>query len=212
MTGEQDNDFQQYQALDLKIAKALQIDVPELKMPELPEIDSSTVTSLPQRRRSTKPVWFALAATVVLATSISVRMSGVFESYDSLADEVLAHIDHEPGAFRVTDVAVSDDRLARAVPASLAVYDRGEALITFAAPCVINGNSVPHLVVQGQHGPVTILLMPDEEVAEATPIDGVNVKGVILPVGSGSIAIVGGRDEPLEPIKKNVVNSVTWTT
>jgi hypothetical protein len=54
--------------------------------------------------------------------------------------------------------------------------------------------------------------MPDEKIAEATPIDGENVKGVILPVGDGSIAIVGGRDEPLEPIKKNVVNSVTWTT
>ena len=30
MTGEDDKDFEQYQALDLKIAKALQIDVPEL--------------------------------------------------------------------------------------------------------------------------------------------------------------------------------------
>jgi len=211
MTGEQDNEFQQYQALDLKIAKALQIDVPELKMPELPEIDSSGVTSLPQRKWTSKPVWFAFAATVVLAISISVRMSGVFETHDSLADAILTHIDHEQGALRVTDVAVSDDRLASAVPASLAVYDRGEFLITYAQPCVINGKSVPHLVVQGQHGPVTILLMPDEKVAQATPINGENVKGVILPVGDGSIAIVGGRDELLGPIEKNVVNSVTWT-
>jgi hypothetical protein len=210
MTGEQDNDFQKYQALDLKIAKALQIDVPELKMPALPEIDSSEVTPLPTR--SMKPVWFAIAATMVLATSISVRMSGVFQNNNSLAEEVLAHIDHEPGALRVTDVAIADDRLARAVPASLATYERGEALITYAQPCVINGNMVPHLVIQGQYGPVTILLMPDEKVAEATPLDGVNVKGVILPVGDGSIAIVGDRNEPLEAIKKYVVNSVTWTT
>jgi hypothetical protein len=210
MTGEQDNDFQKYQALDLKIAKALQIDVPELKMPELPEIDSSGVTALPAR--SMKPVWFAIAATVVLAASISVRMSGVFQSYDSLAEEVLAHIVHEPGALRVTDVAIADDRLARAVPASIATYDRGEALITYAQPCTINGNTVPHLVIQGQYGPVTILLMPDERVEEAITLDGENLKGVILPVGRGSIAIVGGRDEPLELLKKNVVNSVTWTT
>ena len=47
MTGEHDNDFEQYQALDLKIAKALQIEVPELNMPELPEIDASEVTPLP---------------------------------------------------------------------------------------------------------------------------------------------------------------------
>ena len=212
MTGEQDKEFQQYQALDLKIAKALQIDVPELKMPELPDVDTSGVTALPARKRSMTPVWFAIAATVVLATSISVRMSGVFESYDSLAEEVLAHIDGEPGSLRVTDVAISDERLVRAVPARLASYERGESLITYAQPCVINGNSVPHLVIQGQYGPVTILLMPDEKVDEATPIDGVTVKGVILPVGDGSIAIVGDREEPLEAIKKNVMNSVTWTT
>ncbi len=212
MTGEQDKEFQQYQALDLKIAKALQIDVPELKMPVLPDIDTVNVESLPTRKRSMKPVWFAIAATMVLATSISVRMSGVFESNYSLADDVLAHIDHEPGSLRATNAVVSDDGLARAVPASLATYERGESVITYAQPCVINGNLVPHLVIQGQYGPITILLMPDEKVAEATPIDGASLKGVILPVGDGSIAIVGDRDEPLEPIKKNVVNSVTWTT
>ena len=200
------------QALDLKIAKALQIDVPELRMPELPDIDETNVTSLPVRRRSMKPVWFAIAATVVLATSITLRTSSLFQSYDSLAEEVLAHLDHEPGALRVTDVAVTDGRLARAVPASLAVFDRDTSLITYAQPCVINGNDVPHLVIQGQHGPITILLMREEEIAEVTPLDGENVKGVILPVGNGSIAIIGDRDEVLEPIQKNVMNSVTWTT
>ncbi len=212
MTGEHDKEFEQYQALDLKIAKALQLDVPELRVPELPEIDVENVAALPVRKRSMKPLWFAIAATMVLAASISVRMSGYFQDYDSLAAEVLAHIDHEPGALRVTDVAVGDDSLVRAIPASIATYDRGESLITYAQPCVINGKTVPHLVVQGQYGPVTILLMPHEQVSEATPIEGENIRGVILPVGRGSIAIVGDRNEVLEPIKRNVVNSVTWTT
>ncbi len=174
MTSEQDKKLQ---ALDLKIAKALQIDVPELRMPELPDIDDTNVTSLPVRKRSTKPVWFAIAATVVLATSISLRTSSLFQSYDSLAEEVLAHLDHEPGALRITDVAVSDQQFARAVPASLATFDRGTSLITYARVCVINGHDVPHLVIQGQYGPVTILLMPEEQVAEETPIDGDKRKG-----------------------------------
>jgi hypothetical protein len=212
MTGEHDKEFEQYKALDLKIAKALQIDVPDLRMPELPSVDTVNVTALPARKRSMKPLWFAVAATVVLATSISLRTSGLFQSYDSLPEEILAHLDHEPEALRVTDIAVSDERLARAVPASLATYDRGDALVTYAQPCVINGKDVPHLVIQGQHGPVTILLMPSERVAEAIPLDGDSVKGVILPVGKGSIAIIGDREELLEPIQENVLNSVTWTT
>ncbi len=196
---------------DLKIAKALQIDVPELRVPELPPIEGDKVAVLPVRRRSSKPIWFAVAATMVLATSIAVRMSGLFDSYDSLAEEVLAHLDHEPAALRVTDVAVSDERLARIVPASLADFERSDALVTYAQSCIIHGKTVPHLVIQGKHGPVTILLMPEEKIAEATPLDGDNVRGLILPVGDGSIAIIGDREEELEPIRKDIVDSVTWT-
>ena len=205
-------DDDKQKALDLKIAKALQIDVPELRMPELPAIESENVRSLPVRKRSLTPLWFAVAATVVLGVSISLRISGVFTTHESLADEVLAHLDHEPYALRVTDTPVSDARLLRAVPASLAVYERGDALVTYAQSCVINGKTVPHLVIQGQHGPVTILLMPEEAVAEVTPLDGANVRGLILPVGDGSIAIIGNREEELEPLRKQVVDSVTWTT
>jgi hypothetical protein len=209
MSNGEDNKFQE---LDLQIAKALQIDVPPLVMPELPEIDDTNVTTLPVRRRATKPLWFAVAATVVLASSIALRMSGVFTTYGSLSEEVLAHVDHEPAALQVTDVAVSDEQLARAVPARLATFSRGDVLVTYARPCKINGQAVPHLVIQGQHGPVTILLMPAESVAETMPIDGQNVHGVIIPVGDGSIAIVGPREEALEPIRDNILESVTWTT
>ncbi len=209
MTDEQNMDTRQ---LDLKIAKALQIDVPELVMPELPEIETDNVAALPARKRSRKALWFALAASVVLATSISLRMSDMFETYDSLAEEILAHMDHEPYALRVTDIAVPDDRLERVVPASIARFDRDKSLITYAQPCVIKGKTSPHLVIQGEHGPVTIILMPEVGVAETTPIEGENVKGVILPVGDGSIAIIGDREEQLAPIQKNVVDSVMWTT
>lgn len=198
-------------ALDLKVARALQIDVPPLVMPELPDIDENVAT-LPVRRRSKAPIWFALAATVVLGLSIALRMSPMFEEYETLADEVLAHLDHEPGALRVTEVPVTDRRLKRAVPASLAVFDREATLITYANPCIINGKRVPHLVIQGRHGPVTILLMPEEKVDETTPLDGNAVHGVILPVGDGSIAIIGPREEILEPIQENVRASLTWTT
>lgn len=200
------------QAFNLDIARAMQIAVPPLVMPELPDVDDSKVTTLATRRSSRRPIWFAIAATVVLATSISLRMSGMFENYETLEEEVLAHLDHEPAALRVTDAPVSDNRLQRALPATVAVFDRSAALITYANPCVINGHKVPHLVIQGEYGPVTILLMPEEQVAEAVTLDGENVHGVILPVGDGSIAIIGSRAEPLDPIRQQVIESVTWTT
>ena len=198
-------------ALDRRIAGALTIDVPQLEMPELPEIDDSNVTTLKPRRLTT-PGWLALAATVVLAAFVGIRMYGTDVTYPSLADEIIAHLDHEPYALRVRDKAVSDRRLARVVPANIATMRHDAGLITYAQTCVINGKKVPHLVIQGENGPVTVLLMPDEMVDGAVEIEGESINGVILPVGNGSIAIIGVDGERLEPIQESVMHSVTWST
>ena len=198
-------------ALDVKIGRALALEVPDLVLPDLPDLEN--VVSLSNRRRLSTPTWFAMAATVLLAVFFSVRFAGDDSvDYESLADEVLAHVSHEPSALRVTDVAVSDARLLEAVPANIAELDENTGLITFAESCPINGRNVPHLVIQGQHGPITIILMPDEKISSAIALNDENQHGVILPVGDGSIAIVAGQDEPLDEVQKQVLQSVVWST
>ncbi len=202
---------EEMQALDLRIAGALALSVPEFDMPELADIDTSNVTALPQRRFGT-PIWLAVAATVTLAAFIGFRMLGSDLSNDTLAEQILAHIDYEPYALRVVDEAVSAQQLARVIPPSVAIMDHSAGLISYAQSCRINGREVPHLVIQGENGPVTILLMPEEKISGAQTIQGENVRGVILPVGDGSIAIIGVDGERLERIEEQVMNSVTWST
>jgi len=211
--------------LDQTIGRALALDVPELHVPELvdlPELaaaesaESSTSTTdnivaLPKRRLSS-PAWFAMAATVVAATLLGVRMLGTGIQHDSLAEEILAHLDHEQISLRVTDVAVTDARLSSVVPSDIARMDHSAGLITYAQSCQINGRDVPHLVIQGEHGPVTILLMPYETVSDPESVQGDSINGVILPVGKGSIAIFGEREERLDRIQEKVLQSVTWST
>lgn len=197
------------QSLDTIIARALEIDVPELRLPELAPIDSnSTVARFPVRRIAT-PVWLSLAAGVAIAAVLGIRMLANDSVYPSLAAEILAHLDHEPQALLVTDAPVSAQRLDKVVGAS-AEMDSSPGLVTYATNCVINGHTVPHLVIQGEHGPVTILLLAEETIGVAVAIEGEGVRGFILPVGSGSIAVIGERDEPLEKIQEQVVNSVHW--
>jgi len=181
-------------ALDEKIAAAMAIDVPVLTMPDLPNIDTEKVVPLIARRSMPKPA------------------SDMGAPSGTLAEQVLAHVDHEPMALRVTSVSVTDAHLAEVVPDNLAEMNHDAGLITYAQSCIINGKSIPHLVIQGEYGPVTILLLPDEKVDAATTLDGVNIQGVILPVGNGSIAIIGSREEQLDRIKQNVLDSVTWST
>lgn len=198
-------------ALDMKIRRALALEVSELTLPELP--DMANVVSLSDWRRLSTPTWLAMAATVLLAIFVGVRFAGDDAVvYESLADEVLAHVSHAPMALQVTDRAVSDDQLHQVVPTNIAQMDHSAGLITFAETCVINGNKIPHLVIQGEHGPVTILLLPDEMVSQAVILNNADSRGVILPVGDGSIAIVGAQEEQLDEIQKQVLQSVMWST
>ena len=198
--------------LDEKLMAAMEFPVPELVMPELPDIETENVVNLSSRRATPRPVWYAMAASVLLAAVVFMQMTGTEAVYGTLEEQVLAHVDHEPLALRPSSTPVSDSQLSRAVPQNIASMNHDAGLITYAQSCSISGRVVPHLVIQGARGPITILLMPDEPVAEATTIDGVNIKGVILPVGNGSIAIIGDREEQLDQVKESVLNSVMWST
>ncbi len=201
------------QAFNQSLKAAMEIKVPDLKLLDLPDIDvADNVVSLHKRRVKSLPTWFALAATVVLAVFIGVRFSSDTHDGDSLENQLLAHMDHEPYAMQVSAKPVSDSRLARVVPAKIATMDHDAGLITYAQSCTINGHEVPHLVIQGKNGPITILLMPEEMVSENSRINGENVEGVILKVGDGSVAIIGEREEDLEEVKQNILDSVKWSS
>ena len=199
------------QALDAKIARALDIDVPALTMPELPSVEDDNVVSLPVTSRSRTQRWLAIAAALALAAIIGVQFTGNQIQYESLEAEILAHLDHEPGALTVTNVAVTDERLSSVVNPSVGTMDRGVGLISYAQSCVINGKTVPHLVIQGENGPITLLLMPDEMIDVARTFMGERVNGVLIPHGGGSIAIIGENEEDLTELERSVVDSVEWS-
>ncbi len=202
------------QALDVRISAALEIDVPDLAMPKLPPITGEEkVVDIASRRAGnwTTPAWLGLAASVVLATVIGVRFIDTHNTDGTLAEQVIAHLDFEPKSRTVTDVAVSEERLYAVVHPAIATLDRDLGLITYAMSCKINGREVPHLVVQGERGPVTILLMPYEMIDAPIRLEGKSIEGVIFPVGDGSIAIIGERGEPIDKFRSNVKENVKWS-
>jgi len=196
-------------ALDAKIARALAIPVPQLDMPELPAVSNVVVLKSP--RRGGTPVWLRLAASMLLAAFLGYRFL-IPTEYPSLGAEVLAHLDHEPRALAVTDQGVSDATLSAVLAADVSSMDRGIGLVTYARTCVINGHDVPHLVIQGKRGPITLLLLPDEMISAPVALSGEGTEGVILPVGDGSIAIVGERGEGLEELERRLKDSVKWSS
>lgn len=196
-------------AFDERIRAALAVPVPELSLPELPE---ASVTTLEPRRRLTTPAWFGLAAAAAMVAYIGLLFVQPDTSGLTLAEQVVAHMDHEPESRVVTTVAVPERTLDAVVSNEVAELEPGIGLISYARSCPINGKLIPHLVIQGEHGPVTVLLLPDEPLDGPVPIEGEAIHGVILPLGDGSIAIIGEREHELERIEQRVLDSVRWRT
>ncbi len=198
-------------AFEKKIAAALEIPVPEISLPSL----EADVVSLAERRQPrlvrSGALWFAAAASVVLALVLGVRLiSTPIEANDAaLVAELLEHMSHEPYAQVVTSESVPLARLAYVTRSAKTEVDPGLGLVSYARTCKINGNNIPHLVVQGEAGPVTILIMPDEQVSGTVPLESEAYHGVVVPVGeSGSVAIIGRKGESIEDIRSRVGDAI----
>jgi hypothetical protein len=131
----------------------------------------------------------------------------------SLALDVAAHWHHEPYSWVVTNDRVSDGDLQGVLKNAAFLDAEKLGPITYASSCFFRGHWVPHLVVQGQAGPIMVLLLPDEPVAaiQQVSIPEEGLTGVIVPHGRGSVALLGNSAELLAPVEKNLVEAVEWS-
>lgn len=161
--------------------------------------------------------WLAVAAVVVLAVGALVRglqYYGYVPTGD-LAGDVVAHIHHEPDAIRVQVVSAGSALPAADVEAVVlaggAHLEHLQPMVRYARLCPFRGETVAHLVVQGEAGPVTVLLLPHEKVDHPVPVDEDGFVGTIAPLESGgSIAVIGEPGESLTEIQKEVAAAVRW--
>ena len=86
-------------------------------------------------------------------------------------------------------------------------------LLSYAQSCLVRGERIPHLVLQGDRGPVMLLLLPHERVTESVPLElpAEGLSGEIMPLGEGSVAVMGEPGEPMEAIRERLAVTVEWT-
>ncbi len=194
-----------YAEFEALLSRALRIEVPEA---------ASRRMAAP---RYGQWRWMAVAAGVLLAVGISVRW---LQDYGylptgNLASDVVAHIHHEPAAVRIPVVpegdAVPEPDVDAVVLAGGARLEHLQPMVRYAKLCPFRGETVAHLVVQGEAGPVTVLLLPHERVDHPVPVDEDGFVGTIAPLEiGGSIAVVGQPGESLVEIQREVAAAVRW--
>jgi hypothetical protein len=183
----------------------------------------ATDNVVPLRARSwrTSPVyrkgWLAMAASVLMALVVG---GGLWLSAPgaSLAADVVTHMREEPEAWRRTDVPVPSpelDKVLRDSHVRLAAGG-GAGMVSYASSCSFRGRRVPHLVLQTDAGPVTVMVLVHERSPKPVQFDEQGYRGVIVPVpGHGSLAVLtrgSATDmETIEHIAHRVLDSIVWT-
>jgi hypothetical protein len=178
---------------------------------------------IPFRRKSSRAAadsapyrksWLAMAASVLLALVVA---GGLWLSAPgpSLAADVVTHMAGEPQAWRRTDVPVPMPALLDVLRNSRLSLGAGAGVVSYAASCEFRGHRVPHLVVQTESGPVTVMVLVHEHVPKTVQFDEQGYHGVIVPVaGHGSLAVLtrGASTDmsTVQHIASRVLESIIW--
>jgi len=158
--------------------------------------------------------WGAMAAALVGAFALWLTLGGGSpSSVESLAVEAVQHWYNEPNSWLDTDVAATNVALETALDGKAKLDLSSLGTVTYARSCRVGGEWIPHLVVQGERGPIMVLLMPgravDDSLSLSLPEEGLG--GHLLPHGAGSVVVMGEPGELLESIEQQVVKAVSWT-
>jgi len=192
--------LRQTQELDRHILAALSVPVPPR---HAGRATGSAVPGLDRGR------WYALAASIVAGVLVG-SLLWVGGPRNSLAQDVLAHMEHEPEALVVTTTPADGSVLGRVLERGGIRLRPEVGTVSYANSCRFRGRTVPHLVVQTDGGPVTVMVLRNEPLDAPVRFAEQGFAGTIVPAGPGSIAVIGGSDADLEQITERVLAAVDW--
>lgn len=193
-----------------KLERALQVNPRAGARPR-----GGVVTPLRPRRRPAARGWLAMAASVLVGLMVAGGL-WLAAPHASLAADVVAHMAGEPQAWKRTDLPVPAPELEFALRNTHMRLRPEAGTVSYAQSCLFRGHRVPHLVVQTDMGPVTVMVLVHESVSRPTTFDEEGYRGVLLPVaGHGSIAVLAkwgsGSLASVENVAARVRSAIDWT-
>jgi hypothetical protein len=175
-------------------------------------VASVTRISSARATRQAKPSssWsgWAWAASAALA---SVLVIWALRPSDTLARDLVTHIESESDSW-ASDHPVPTATVNGILAKAGVALDMRSGKVMYARNCLFRGHVVPHLVVTTSRGPVTVLVLPHENVTRRTSFHEDGMSGVITPAPHGSLAILALGSESVDAVAPEIQQSVRWLT
>jgi hypothetical protein len=190
-----------------RLRDAVNVDVPENLASRI--LLKQSFESHPER-----PWWqsrrvYALAASLLLMVAL-VHLG--YQSIDEkrrLSEEFVALVNDAPYAYAASEPISGSEISATLEPTGLDLEgDIGK--VTFAGRCYVRDKLSGHLVVKGETAPVTVFLITDQLVERRTTIRTAHYSGIVLPQGTGTIAIVSTPGEALDSVEARVRSALRF--
>ncbi|KHD07466.1 hypothetical protein PN36_10660 [Candidatus Thiomargarita nelsonii] len=82
--------------------------------------------------------------------------------------------------------------------------------VNFCELLTLRGHNSAHIVLSGTKGPINVLFIRDSQMSWPQNISHDELKGIILSMAWGNIAIIGVPEEPLDKVAERINEGVRW--
>jgi hypothetical protein len=218
------------QLLDALLHESMSVPVPDIKLPTGPyavnpeedaraaELESGATRPTKQTPTSARPAlgqsWRHLGRPLALAASVAsvavlAGLLWVGIPRDSLATAVVEHMANEPDAWGAT-TTLPDASVAGVLSRSGVRLEPGRLDITYAHSCWFRGRHVPHLIVVTPDGPVTVVVLPRERVADTVEFQEDGYRGMLVAAERGSIAVLTRDRADVDAVAQRVRKAIRY--
>jgi hypothetical protein len=154
-----------------------------------------------------------------VAACLVVALGITFWSTDSrqamLEDEIFTHmylegqLDNENAA--AIPLNAVNARMEQWMGAHLAMSDAVDGLeVTFAKDCWVAQQMAFHLIMKGETGAVTVMMIPSDEKGAAFNISDEKYNGLVTPTDGGYLVVVGNKQEPIAEYRNLLSDKLEW--
>lgn len=191
---------QEAEAFERKLEAAFAIKTPPFLLDQIASIPK--VASITPKPRNTRLAWLAAAA--VLVAGVGFASYTYYEStfqWDNVDDFIVEHWAHDGSRM----LAQADGETDQGAPALFARFDVEVSpdfarRIDYVHHCKTPGARGAHMVISTDHGPITLIFMPEVDTVNGHILDLGEEVAATLPLESGSAVIIGPSEEAIAPV------------
>ena len=196
---------EELQAFDQRLHDTLHVEPPE----GLAErIKLNQALGAHRYNRARYRMLLSLAASIVLVIGMTLGFVQ-FMPRDDLSGKLLTHVYDELHHLQ-DDFDYSLDNTNQVLAAQGIQLSKAVGRVRYVGKCEIDRQEGVHMVLQGRHGPVTVMMMPGRNIDEPMTVLDQRFHGSIEPLSSGSVAIIAEKNESIDELRQNLKDSLQW--